>query len=98
MTSRWPYAASSLGGGTKAAILLQSDLQTVATTMENGVAMLYAVSLTNPLVITENTNRFDIKFGLSGSVSVDFTTQDGSDFLFINKHGADPVDILFSAN
>jgi len=98
VTSRWPYAASSLGGGTKAAILLQSDLQTVATTMENGVAMLYAVSLTNPLVITENTNRFDIKFGLSGSVSVDFTTQDGSDFLFINKHGADPVDILFSAN
>jgi len=98
VTSRWPYAASSLGGGTKAAILLQSDLETVATTMENGVAMLYAVNLTNPLVITENTNRFDIRFGLSGSVSVDFTTQDGSDFLFITKHGADPVDILFSAN
>tara|TARA_Y100001970_G_scaffold73503_1_gene93308 strand:- start:2602 stop:3711 length:1110 start_codon:yes stop_codon:yes gene_type:complete len=98
VTSRWPYAASSLGGGTKAAILLQSDLETVATTMENGVALLYVVNLTNPLVITENTNRFDIKFGLSGSVSVDFTTQDGSDFLFITKHGADPVDILFSAN
>ena len=66
--------------------------------MENGVAMLYSVDLTNPLVITENTSRFDIKFGLSGSVSVDFTTQDGSDFLFITKHGADPVDILFEAN
>ena len=98
VVSRWPYAASSLGGGNKAAILLQSDLETVATSMENGVAMLYSVDLTNPLVISENTSRFDIKFGLSGSVSVDFTTQDGSDFLFITKHGADPVDILFEAN
>jgi len=98
VTPRWPYADSSLGGGTKAAILLQSDLATVATTMENGVAMLYAVDLTNPLVITENTTQFNIGFGLSGSVSVDFTTQDGSDFLFITKHGADPVDILFTAN
>ena len=98
VASRWPYAASSLGGGNKAAILLQSDLSTVATTMENGVAMLYAVDLANPLIITESTTQFNIGFGLSGSVSVDFTTQDGSDFLFIAKHGADPVDILFTAN
>ena len=98
VTSRWPYATSSLGGGNKAAILLQSDLTTVATTMENGVALLYAVDLTNPLVITENTTQFNIGFGLSGSVSVDFTTDDGGDFLFITKHGADPVDILFTAN
>ena len=98
VASRWPYAASSLGGGNKAAILLQSDLSTVATTMENGVAMLYAVDLANPLIITESTTQFNIGFGLSGSVSVDFTTQDGSDFLFITKHGADPVDILFTAN
>tara|TARA_B100000427_G_scaffold47842_1_gene35810 strand:- start:235 stop:1368 length:1134 start_codon:yes stop_codon:yes gene_type:complete len=98
VTSRWPYAASSLGGGNKAAILIQSDLETVATTMENGVALLYAVDLTNPLVITEDTTQFNIGFGLSGSVSVDFTTQDGADFLFITKHGADPVDILFTAN
>jgi len=98
VTSRWPYASSSLGGGNKAAILLQSDLSTVATTMENGVALLYAVDLANPLVVTENTTQFNIGFGLSGSVSVDFTTQDGADFLFITKHGADPVDILFTAN
>jgi hypothetical protein len=98
VTSRWPYATSSLGGGNKAAILLESDLETVATSMENGVAMLYAVDLNNPLIVTENTTQFDIKFGLSGSVSVDFTTQSGSDFLFISKHGADPVDILFEVN
>ena len=67
--------------------------------MENGIVMLYAVSLTNPLIITENTTQFNIGFGLSGSVSVDFTTLDGSDeFLMITKHGADPVDILFTAN
>ena len=99
VVARWPYAASSVGGGNKAAILLQSDLETVATNMENGVTMLYAVSLTNPLIITENTTQFNIGFGLSGSVSVDFTTLDGSDeFLMITKHGADPVDILFTAN
>jgi hypothetical protein len=99
VVARWPYAASSVGGGNKAAILLQSDLETVATNMENGVVMLYAVGLTNPLIITENTTQFNIGFGLSGSVSVDFTTLDGSDeFLMITKHGADPVDILFTAN
>jgi len=59
---------------------------------------IFLVILFSVIVITENTSRFDIKFGLSGSVSVDFTTQDGSDFLFITKHGADPVDILFEAN
>ena len=95
---RWAYQASNLDiGGTKAAILLQSDLETVATTMENGVAMLYAVNLTTPLAITEDTTTFNIGFGLSGSVSVDFTTKNGSNELYITKHGADPVDIKFTA-
>ena len=97
VTARWPYAASSLGGGNKAAILLQSDNETVATSMEDGVRLLYMVELTNPLVITENTSRFDIKFGLSDSVSIDFGST-GDPFLFNVKHGADPVDILFEAN
>jgi len=96
--SRMPYQASPLDiGGTKAAILLQDDLTTVATTMENGVVMLYAVALTTPLAITEETTTFNIGFGLSGSVSVDFTNKDGSDELYITKHGADPVDIKFTA-
>ena len=96
--SRWPYAASPLDiGGTKAAILLQGDLTTVATTMENGVVMLYAVALTTPLAITEDTTTFNIGFGLSGSVSIDFTDKDGSNELYITKHGADPVDIKFTA-
>ena len=95
---RMAYQASNLDiGGTKAAILLQSDLETVATTMENGVAMLYAVNLTTPLAITEDTTTFNISFGLSGSVSVDFTTKNGSNELYITKHGADPVDIKFTA-
>ena len=98
---RMEYSASQLDiGGTKAAILLQ-DIDgvktTVATTMENGVAMLYAVALTTPLAITEETTTFNIGFGLSGSVSVDFTTKDGSNELYIVKHGADPVDIKFTA-
>ena len=98
---RWAYADSSVAGGRKAAILLQSDLETVATTMENGVTILYIVHLTNPLVITENTTQFNIGFGLSDSVSIDFTTHTSmSDqmSLFPTKHGADPVDILFTAN
>ena len=95
---RMAYQASPLDiGGTKAAILLQDDLTTVATTMENGVVMLYAVALTTPLAITEETTTFNIGFGLSGSVSVDFTNKDGSDELYITKHGADPVDIKFTA-
>ena len=98
---RMEYSASQLDiGGTKAAILLQ-DIDgvktTVATTMENGVAMLYAVALTTPLAITEDTTSFNIGFGISGSVSVDFTNKDGSDELYISKHGADPVDIKFTA-
>ena len=98
VTERMAYRASPLDiGGTKAAILLQDDLTTVATTMENGVVMLYAVALTNPLAITEETTTFNIGFGLSGSVSVDFTNKDGSDELYITKHGADPVDIKFTA-
>ncbi|MDB9955376.1 hypothetical protein OAD12_01320 [Pelagibacterales bacterium] len=97
VTQRMPYSASPLDiGGTKAAILLQDDKVTVATNMENGVAMLYAVALTTPLAITEETTTFNIGFGLSGSVSVDFTTKDGSDELYISKHGADPVDIRFT--
>ena len=99
VTPRMAYEVSPIDiGGTKAAILLQSDLNTVATSMENGVAMLYAVNLTNPLVITENTSTFEIGFGLSSSVSVDFTTANGDDFIFNSKHGADPVDIRFTAN
>ena len=98
VTPRMAYSASPLDiGGTKAAILLQDDLTTVATTMENGVVMLYAVALTTPLAITENTTTFNIGFGLSGSVSVDFTNKNGSDELYITKHGADPVDIKFTA-
>jgi len=97
VTARWPYAASSLGGGNKAAILLQSDNETIATSMENGVRLFYTVALTDPLVITENTSTFEIKFGLSESVSIDFSST-GDPFLFNHKHGADPVDILFEAN
>ena len=96
--ARMPYVTSPLDiGGTKAAILLQNDLTTVATTMENGVVMLYSVALTTPLAITEDTTTFNIGFGLSGSVSIDFTNKDGSDELYITKHGADPVDIKFTA-
>jgi hypothetical protein len=95
---RMAYSASQLDiGGTKAAILLKDDKVTVADTMESGVAMLYAVALTTPLAITEETTTFNIGFGLSGSVSVDFTTKDGSNELYIVKHGADPVDIKFTA-
>ena len=50
------------------------------TSMENGVYMLYSVDLTNPLITQKIHQGLKIKFGLSGSVSVDFTTQDGSDF------------------
>ena len=50
-----------------------------------------------PTITAENTTTFNIGFGLSGSVSVDFTTKDGSDELYITKHGADPVDIKFTA-
>ncbi|MDB9986242.1 hypothetical protein OAD84_04690 [Pelagibacterales bacterium] len=101
LVPRMAYEASPLDiGGTKAAILLQ-DIggvkTTVATTMENAVAMLYAVALTTPLAITEETTTFNIGFGLSGSVSVDFTSKNGSDELYISKHGADPVDIKFTA-
>ena len=95
---RMAYSASQLDiGGTKAAILLKDDKVTVADTMESGVAMLYAVALTTPLAITEETTTFNIGFGLSGSVSVDFTTKNGSNELYIVKHGADPVDIKFTA-
>ena len=98
LAPRMAYSASPLDiGGTKAAILLQDDLTTVATTMENAVVMLYAVALTTPLAITEDTTSFNIGFGISGSVSVDFTNKDGSDELYISKHGADPVDIKFTA-
>jgi hypothetical protein len=97
VTPRMAYAASPLDiGGTKAAILLQDDLTTLATTMENGVVMLYSVALTTPLAITEDTTTFNIGFGLSGSVSIDFTNKSGSDELYITKHGADPVDIRFT--
>jgi len=99
ITARMPYSASTLDiGGTKAAILLEDNLRTVATDMEDGVAMLYTVALTTPLAITEETNTFNIGFGLSGSVSIDFTTKSGSNDLYISKHGADPVDIRFTVN
>ena len=100
VVNRGPYVAASRGldiGGTKAVILLQSNNVDLATTMENGERIFYIVAMTNPLVITENTTTFNIGFGLTNSVSVDFA--EGAAGALTNvKHGADPIDIRFTAN
>ena len=46
--------------------------------------------------MTPETKAFEMSFGVSGSVSIDFTT-DGNNNLINLKAGADPFTMKFSA-
>ena len=76
--------------------LLQDDDLTTATTHTNAARIFYPVQLANPLIVTPDIKTFEMSFGISGSVSIDFTT-DGSNNLINLKAGADPFTMKFSA-
>ena len=76
--------------------LLQTDDLTTATSHANAARIFYPIELASPLVVTPETSSFEMSFGVSGSVSVDFTT-DGSNKLINLKVGADPFTMKFSA-
>jgi hypothetical protein len=76
--------------------LLQTGDLTTATSNVNAARIFYPIQLASPLVVTPETSSFEMSFGVSGSVSVDFTT-DGSNKLINLKVGADPFTMKFSA-
>lgn len=77
--------------------LLQDDDLTTATSHLNAARIFYPVKLANPLIVSTDTTQFEMSFGVSGSVSLDFTT-DGTNNLIHLKSGADPFTMKFSAN
>ena len=76
--------------------LLQDDDLTTATSHSDAARIFYPIQLATPLVVSPDTTSFEMSFGVSGSVSVDFTT-DGSNNLINLKVGADPFTMKFSA-
>ncbi|MDG2172036.1 MAG: hypothetical protein P8L38_04685 [Gammaproteobacteria bacterium] len=77
--------------------LLQDDDLTTATNHLNAARIFYPIQLSNPIIVSPDTTTFEMSFGISGSVSIDFTT-DGSDNLINLKAGADPFTMKFTSN
>ena len=76
--------------------LLQDDDLTTATTYLNAARIFYPIRFATPLIVTPETSSFEMSFGVSGSVSLDFSS-DGSNNLIHLKAGADPFTVKFSA-
>jgi hypothetical protein len=76
--------------------LLQVDDLTTATSHTNAARIFYPIELASPLVVSPDTKTFEMSFGVSGSVSVDFTTDGLNNFVNL-KIGADPFTMKFSA-
>ena len=76
-------------------LLLDDDL-TTATSHANAARIFYPIEFSTPLIVTPETKAFEMSFGVSGSVSIDFTT-DGNNNLINLKAGADPFTMKFSA-
>ena len=74
-------------------LLLADDL-TTATSHANAARIFYPIEFATPLIVTPETTRFEMSFGISGSVSLDFGT-DGSNNLINLKAGADPFTMKF---
>jgi hypothetical protein len=83
-------------GGTVAAKLLQSDNLTIATSANDAFRIFYGINFSSPIVIDDNTTKFEMSFNVSGAVSVDFSS-DGSNNLIVAKTGADPFQIKVTA-
>lgn len=83
-------------GGTVAAKLLQSDNLTIATSANNAYRIFYGINFSSPVIIDDNTTKFEMSFNVSGAVSVDFAS-DGSNNLTVQKVGADPFQIKVTA-
>jgi len=77
--------------------LLQTDDLTTATSHTNAARIFYPIQFATPLVVSPDTTTFEISFGVSGSVSLDFTT-DGSNNLIHLKAGADPFTMMFTSD
>ena len=90
------YAAIAGTSDKAAGKLLQDDDLTTATSHSDAARIFYPIQLASPLVVSPDTTSFEMSFGVSGSVSVDFTT-DGSNNLINLKVGADPFTMKFSA-
>jgi hypothetical protein len=83
-------------GGTVAAKLLQRDNLTIATSANDAFRIFYGIKFSSPIVIDDNTSKFEMSFNVSGAVSVDFSS-DGSNNLIVTKTGADPFQIKVTA-
>ena len=77
--------------------LLQDDDLTTATSHSNAARIFYPIQLANPIIVSPDTTTFEMSFGVSGSVSIDFET-DGTNNLINLKAGADPFTMKFTSN
>ena len=90
------YQAIPGSTDTAAGKLLRDDDIRTATTILNAARIFYPIKFATPLVVGPDTTTFEMSFGVSGSVSVDFTT-DGANKLINLKAGADPFTMKFTA-
>lgn len=77
--------------------LLQTDDLTTATSHSNAARIFYPIQFATPLVVSPDSTTFEMSFGVSGSVSLDFTT-DGANNLIHLKAGADPFTMKFTSD
>ena len=90
------YQAIPGSTDTAAGKLLRDDDITTAETHLEAARIFYPIKFATPLVVGPDTTTFEMSFGVSGSVSVDFTTDGSNNFINL-KAGADPFTMKFTA-
>jgi len=78
-----------------AAKLLKDDDLTTANSYLTAARIFYPIRFATPLIVTRETSVFEMSFGVSGSVSLDFSS-DGANKLIAIKAGADPFTMKFT--
>jgi hypothetical protein len=88
-------ADQTVENGLATAALLQATDTSYATACTNASKLLWSIALTSPLNVTP-TSTFNLRFKLTDSVSVDFSSESDDDKIL--KMGADPIQALMSVS
>ena len=92
-----PGGYQAIDGGADLGVgkLLKDDDLTTANSYLTAARIFYPIRFATPLIVTRETSVFEMSFGVSGSVSLDFSS-DGANKLIAIKAGADPFTMKFT--
>jgi len=92
-----PGGYQAIDGGADLGVgkLLKDDDLTTANSYLTAARIFYPIRFATPLIVTKDTSEFEMSFGVSGSVSLDFSS-DGANKLIAIKAGADPFTMKFT--